>query len=273
MKDSGRRESESKRRYSVNPDKYDLSKEDGLLNRKRDLISNQDRIDKLGLVKKVCDGCKVDDGMKACTYVRDGGKKRVLCRICQQCTQCSEMPEECKCSDKPVQKRTPKLFCRKIWRVCTCDGILIRQYYNTKYLLGAVIMSAFISLFLSIESVGVSRVSGNVTPVTTTSPPRDLGLFALDVFLNFLFILSIAMVLQLLLVIERCCFRCNRNELHRLNRLRFEYIESQVRLDDPHADSYSFDYMSDSNEEGMNDPDIAFINFTEPIQPNTYCSC
>ena len=88
------------------------------------------------------------------------------------------------------------------------------------------------------------------------------------------FLAFISAVLNVALALERIVYTswpfC-LSELQRLNRLRYDYIEQTIiEQHDRHYRSKTYLYGSDDEEEGKNDPDIAFVNLNRPESKDWY---
>jgi len=83
---------------------------------------------------------------------------------------------------------------------------------------------------------------------------------------TLLFLAVISGFVSVTLTVEWFLYTCLpwRTKRQRLNRLRFDYIEADTMVDDPHYTSNRWMYFSDAEEEGQNDPDVSYLNFNRP---------
>jgi hypothetical protein len=261
--------------------RFDLREENGIINRRRELVTHELRKRILGLE---CAKCKTEGCKKKLYYRPDLVKsKQKLCIGCSKCIDCGKKPGACSCTVKgnvfkPVKIKKVKWckwFMRVLFMYCVLFGLLTYVYHlfidNVLY---SVLMSILITYSVQESNHMSVTVNGTVIP--------RFNLDIEDTMIAGLWV--IAMVLLMLTMIKSVPFTINalyptvmaktREMINK--RTRYEELERERLAINPTERDTTFDYYSDDDRVGMEDPETAIMNLTQedsPASDGCCCSC
>lgn len=279
-------------------DLYHLWHTDGLKNRRADLSTNHQRLLRLNAYVLPCrnpdclcvyeyaDHPTIDYALHDERMARESvpltfflhPNRIVRCRLCKSCLICPVI-ESCDCEHvhsavrfykEPQRSRT---FLRLIWRLLTLNGLIVSVYNFFVDRVEYAALGLGITLIYNLDDNltsyygGAGMGSGEDAPILTPEQIRRwLTSFAILILLVF--------ALKFLKLLEFVNFQMfsglPSSTIRRLKRRRFTDITTDVEAVDKHTQDYSYMYFSDDEDEGFNDPDIAFVNFTQPPDANVW---
>lgn len=153
---------------------------------------------------------------------------------------------------------------RILWRVVTLWGILIKAYNFVCGRIEIAVSLLAVSLILNMDE----RISA-WSPAATGSFADNIWIW----FKSALVLFSIVVALKIIGMLEWINFTWNTKQIQRLKRQRFKNIENAVVASDRFAISYEWLYWSDEEDEGGNDPDIAYMNLSQPPEASFRHRC
>lgn len=269
-------------------DKHSLVTNDGLLQRKLDMQTNDQRIALLDLIPIQCENpdCWVQkwpdnkDVQHPYTYFRRSiyelphpdGKYSFPCRICGTC-----LGKTCKeeigtiCGKNPRSQYfqfTRRRVLRVIYRILTIWEILITVYnfimHNIVYAVFGTFLVSLLGQFFQNDGYKILKHEFVVNGKVQFDEQLTEWLYSI----GFLFL--IVGIVETILFLEWIMFTklTWKSEYQRLKRIRMTMIEKAYCVDDSNYTSVGNQYFSDVEyQEGMNDPDSAIVNIKRPQHP------
>jgi hypothetical protein len=294
--------------YLIDP--YHLATIDGLLNREHALTTFDTRLSLLKAYGSRCTfkdcTCEFDARMyihltnPELVALQDVEKRPltfflhpenpVPCRLCGRCLRCKAESctcirgrclncesTSCSCGNPiqdpritnayitPDQWRLVRILFRLIWRVLTLNGGVTYVYtFFTERLEFAVLGLGITLMYNLDENLSLFSI-------------RDSTQFWVKIgawMQNFSILVLIVFILKMIKTVEwmnsTVYLLTYIPLIQRMKRQRFADIETQLAAKYKHSVSYTWEYFSDDEDEGKDDPDIAYINLTQPADANCW---
>jgi len=283
---------------------YDLSAVDGLRRRAEEIKTRRDRVMRLKIGYITCKKCITTDGYRAITWFKHATKNpeecdwcvqemnmaefgsvvlpglpkgtqparsiyfpmravdrtvttHISCRICQTCYNLSDHEEAPMCTKREMNSTSCcRLVSRAIYRIFTLNGLVttFASFFgqNGQLLFGALILSLLVTI-----AADVKISLDNWTSIWTSEFWAQFGT-------NFAVILAIGlfMVFCNLLAMLWITTRYTPKQINMVNR--FEHLETEETKILPHRTQLRTYYFSGDGACTCNDPDVAFMNLSEP---------
>lgn len=217
------------------------------------------------------------------SLVQIGGYDNDKCRCLPRCT--------CTASELTVLKsrqlyRNNRIALRLLWRILTLNGLVVSVYTFFVDRVGFAALGLGLALFYNMNDQAVSMynvfVNSNGTHANATGPAvaRSNEITSDTVekwMINIGILVLLVLILKFLKLLEivgnYAMYGFSSSQSQRLKRSRFNEITAQAEATDRHAFDYSYEYFSDDEFEGFNDPDIAYVNLSEPSYPSCLRRC
>jgi hypothetical protein len=255
-------EKEKRKRKKKARMRFDLSTEDGLIVRERELIDNERRRKLLGVVTDVCGNCGMllyHLPMKG----KDDGPVRLICHFCSFCITCWQPVLDCECkATRQAMMKCDKRFKRVIYQVCTGYGWATATYHKVieggiNPLLTAILIAYLVQASRDIEFSKSPDSWAFIVNIGATFYSTFWVILFIGIFLAIF--TGIPHILNLFI---GSWPSKNRERVNK--RTRYNYLERLRWLKNPKEFSTTEEYMSDDGRPGFTDPDIAYMNLTQP---------